>query len=80
MKPFEHIVGKGENAGNQQFLLFPHCYLAFPKQISLLKSHLFCRLQMLPILICPKFCDLIKRVKSFADYKLSMTQKIKICV
>ena len=23
-KPFENIVGKGENAGNQHFLLFPH--------------------------------------------------------
>ena len=22
--PFENIVGKGENAGNQHFLLFPH--------------------------------------------------------
>ena len=24
MKAFENIVGKGENAGNQHFLLFPH--------------------------------------------------------
>ena len=24
----ENIVGKGENAGNQHFLLFPQCYLA----------------------------------------------------
>ena len=22
----ENIVGKGENAGNQHFLLFPHCF------------------------------------------------------
>ena len=22
----ENIVGKGENAGNQQFLLFPQCF------------------------------------------------------
>ena len=28
-KPFENIVGKGENAGNQHFLLFPHCFLPF---------------------------------------------------
>ena len=33
-KTFENIVGKGENAGNQHFLLFPHCFLFFPKQIS----------------------------------------------
>ena len=25
-KPFENIVGKGENAGNQHFLLFPVFY------------------------------------------------------
>ena len=34
-KPFENIVGKGENAGNQHFLLFPQCFLSFPKQISI---------------------------------------------
>ena len=28
----KNIVGKGENAGNQHFLLFPQCFLAFPKQ------------------------------------------------
>ena len=38
-KPFVNIVGKGENAGNQHFLffpflLFPQCFLPFPKQIS----------------------------------------------
>ena len=31
---FENIMGKGENAGNQHFLLFPQCFLPFPKQIS----------------------------------------------
>ena len=31
----ENIVGKGENAGNQHFLLFPQCFLPFPKQISI---------------------------------------------
>ena len=34
MKPFENIVGKGENAGNQHFLLFPQYFVPFPKQIS----------------------------------------------
>ena len=28
--PFENIVGKGENAGNQHFLLFPQCFLPCP--------------------------------------------------
>ena len=34
-KPFENIVGKGENAGNQHFLLFQQSFLSFPKQISI---------------------------------------------
>ena len=32
MEHFENIVEKGETAGNQQFLLFSQCFLAFPKQ------------------------------------------------
>ena len=52
MNPFENIVGKGEIAGNQHFLLFPQCYLRapflpIPKRISVFNVHLFCRLQML---------------------------------
>ena len=31
---------KGENAGKQHFLLFPQCFLPFPKQISIFQSHL----------------------------------------
>ena len=30
-KCFENIVGKGENSGNQHFLLFPQCFL-YPSQ------------------------------------------------
>ena len=41
IKPFENIVGKGENAGNQLFLLFPQYFLPFPKQISFFQSLLF---------------------------------------
>ena len=41
-KPFENIVGKEENAGNQHFLLFPHCFLTFPKQISIFSHIYFC--------------------------------------
>ena len=29
---FEKHCGKGENAGNQHFLLFSQCFLPFPKQ------------------------------------------------
>ena len=37
---FEKIVGKGENADNQHFLLFPQCFLSFQIQISFFDSHL----------------------------------------
>ena len=35
---FENIVGKGENTGNQYFLLFPLGFLPFTRQISILSS------------------------------------------
>ena len=38
-KPFENNVGKGENAGNQHFLLFPHCFLPIPKRMSVFNLH-----------------------------------------
>ena len=38
MKPYENVVGKGENAGNQHFLLFPQGFPPFPKQVSVLSS------------------------------------------
>ena len=48
-KAFENILGKGENAGNQNFVLSPKCFLPFTKQILIFESHLFCPLHMLPI-------------------------------
>ena len=30
-KAFENIMGKGENVGNNPFLLFPQYFLSFPK-------------------------------------------------
>ena len=32
-KYFENIVGKGENAGNQHFLLFPQYFLYHKRQV-----------------------------------------------
>ena len=49
MKPFENIMGKGENAGNQHFLLFPKCFLPFPEQLGIFQSHLLCCLKILSI-------------------------------
>ena len=37
---FENIVEKGDNAGNQHFLLFPQFFLLVPKQISIFQSDL----------------------------------------
>ena len=30
-RPFKNIVGKGENAGNQHFVLFPKIFSSHPK-------------------------------------------------
>ena len=38
----ENIVGKGENAGYQHFLLFPQCFQK-PSSIGLLKSGIVCK-------------------------------------
>ena len=35
---FENILGKGENAGDQHFLLYPQYFLSCPKQISNVES------------------------------------------
>ena len=45
-KMFENVVGKGENAGNQHFLLYPQCFLPFYKDISMFVSYIFCCLLM----------------------------------
>ena len=44
---FENIVGKGENAGSQHFLIFPQCFLLFQGQILPYQPSLICRLQIL---------------------------------
>ena len=37
LQTFENIVGKGKNAGNQHFLLYPQCFLLFLNQISIVQ-------------------------------------------
>ena len=69
-KPFENLVGKGENAGNQHFLLFLQCFLPFPKQFSIYQSLIFCRLQVVSIWTSLKFHRLIKSQR--AALKISM--------
>ena len=31
-RPFENIVGKGDNVGNQDFRIFPKCFLSYQRQ------------------------------------------------
>ena len=46
-RPFGNSLGKGENAGNQNFLLFPKCFLSFLKENSNFESRLFCHVYVL---------------------------------
>ena len=48
-KDFENILGKGENAGNQHFLLFKECFLLPQMIIKFFEVHLICHLQVLLI-------------------------------
>ena len=48
-RAFQNVVEKGENAGNQHFLLFPHHLKILQRQNLSFELHLFCRLQMLSI-------------------------------
>ena len=53
---FENIVGKGENAGNLQFLLFPQCFLSHQRQkVTISAKFIFC-LQMPSNLSSKNFC------------------------
>ena len=38
-KPFENIVGKGENAGHQHFLLFPQCFIGYQINTEQFEPH-----------------------------------------
>ena len=44
-EPLENIVGKGENAGNQHFLLFLQCFRSCVRPIGCFEQHLIFRLQ-----------------------------------
>ena len=54
-KPFENTVGKGEIARNEQFLLFPQCFLLFWKTFFHFRQIWNCRLQTLSVWKSLKF-------------------------
>ena len=60
-KSLKDIVGKGENAANQHFLLVPQSFLPYSAQISIFNS-----------LPKNKFLDWSK-LKAFADDKINVT-------
>ena len=61
----ENIVGKGENAGNQYFLLLTQYVLTNGTQNSSTEMHLICCLQMLSISTSLKFHCFVKELKLF---------------
>ena len=63
-KPLENIVGKGENPGNQHFLLFPQFFLLFSRRISLFWTRNICGLRWLWIWTSPKWRRLVKELTS----------------
>ena len=52
---FENTVGKGEIARNEQFLLFPQCFLPFWRTSCHFHQTQDCRLQTLSAWKCLKF-------------------------
>ena len=67
--------GKEENAGNQHFLLFPHCFLLYQRQMSGYGPCLICLLQK--ILFCHgtrlKFCVAVRSWVKNKNYNTSFT-------
>ena len=55
-----HTIPTFNDPGDQHFLLFPQCFLPFPKQVLIFYSNLFCCLQMLSILTTLQFCHLVR--------------------
>ena len=72
----QNILGKGENACNQHFLLFSQCFLPFQKQILIFKLYTFCHLQTLSIspkstiLLCSKDLSIYKINRLITRYRL----------
>ena len=73
--PSKNIVGKGENTGEQHFLLFPQCFLPILKRYFNFFNHFY-------FVICKcfefgpvsKFCRLVKS-KPFPKQQISDSYK-----
>ena len=58
---FENIVGKGEKAGNQHFLLFPQCFLPSQKQFLFLRCNYFVICECFEFRQVQYFVSMVKR-------------------
>ena len=79
-KPFENIVGKGENAGNQHFLLFPQCFLPFLLQNSFFKSHLILLSANAFNLDQSKILLFGKELYPFFNFEFSMKEHLQLMI
>ena len=70
-KSFENTVGKGEIAHNEQFLLFPQCFLPFWRTFNHFHQVLNCFLQTLSVWKSLMFI-IWARVKSNPNYKTDL--------
>ena len=77
-RAFENIVGRGENAGNRHFLLFPQCFLLFQNTeiiicvtFILLYANAF-NLDQSKILSFGKELTLFSKLNIFADDNFNM--------
>ena len=80
IKPFENTVGKGENAGHQHFLLFPQCFLPFPKENSIFQSNLLCRLLVLSSWTSVRICRLVQSELKCFNYPFPKQTLVFMCL
>ena len=69
-KALENIVRKGENAGNQHFLLFPQFFLLCRREKSSFRQHVICHLH-----IAYAFNLVLSRILSFGKGLKHCTQQ-----
>ena len=67
-RPFQNIERKGENAGNQHFLLFPQCFPPFPIINFKIQSFLVCQVQIQYFEFGTKICCMVKSLQAFSPF------------
>ena len=82
---FENAMGKAEIARNEQFLLFPQCFLLVWRTFHHFHKIQTCRLQTPSVWTSLKFCCLLRGLNSLPDnisglsnFKTTADNKIKV--